>query len=351
MKAIRLVPSTSQETELDKAPPHSGGVDDASTQANFQVDTILGQSILDASLDREKAGNLAEASSISASASDEDSEVESSIHPVEGRLSDSSLKVDFYASSPRLREQGGQFRLSNPTTSALGHRRHFLTEIGPGLFPCESHSISISLRDRSKVMIESQSATKVHVATENTHAVIEYRFSVAGSSSLIALQAPTISYAGSKLISSIYLDVEHGSRAIVSEMIAKVATTDPSIGCTWVDMMIEINYGGELMLVDRVATVHNPIYNEVESKTVIAGGKGVVGGIYIVGYHEVSIDALRRFTSEIAMQHPSVEVSSPTSPTPEVSLLRARGDDPYAIETFFGELAKAISGQINLIDP
>ncbi len=339
-----MVPSTSQETEVNNAPPHSDGIGDVSPQANFQVDTIVGQSILGVSLDREKVRNLGEAIPRSASAPDEDSEVESSIHPVEGRVPDSSLKVDFYASSPRLREQGGQFRLSNPTTSALGHRRHFLTEIGPGLFPCESHAISISLRDRSKVMIESQSATKVHLALEDTHAEIEYRFSVAGSSSLIALQAPTISYAGSKLISSIYLDVEHGSRAIVSEMIAKVATTDQSIGCTWVDMMIEINYGGELMLVDRVTTVHNPIYDEVESKTVIAGGKGVVGGIYIVGYHEVSIDALRRFASEIAMQHPSVEVSSPTSPTPEVSLLRARGDDPYAIETLFSELAKAISG-------
>ncbi len=255
----------------------------------------------------------------------------------------SSLVVDFDRSSPRLKEQYGQFRLSNKTSSALGHSRYFITEIGPGLFPDESHEVTISLQNNSRVIVESQSATKVHIAPEESHASVGYRFNVAGGSSLIALQAPTISYEGSKLISTIEVDVETGSRAIVSELLAKVATTDQSIGSTFVDMMIEITYGGELIVIDRVATYQTPIHDEIAAKAVIGGGREVVGGIYIVGYHDTSLDLLAQTAHEIAKLMPSVEVTSPTSPTPNVALIRARGDDPYATEEFFIGVAKVLS--------
>ena len=255
----------------------------------------------------------------------------------------SALRVDFSRSTPRLREQYGQFRLSNRTSSIHRHNRYFVTEIGPGLFPSETHEVNVSLNENSEVILASQSATKVHIASEGSHSAIGYRFSVAGGSSLIALQAPTISYEGSKLISTIEVDVEAGSKAIVSELLAKVATTDQSTGSTYVDMMLDINYGGELAFVDRVSTCRTPIHDEIASKEAIGGGQEVVGGIYIVGYHYVSHDLLERTSREMAKALASVEVSPPTSPTKDITLIRARGSDPYAIEALFSEIAGVLT--------
>lgn len=269
--------------------------------------------------------------------------VSPSTNGLSGASPTSSLVVDFDRSSPRLKEQYGQFRLSNKTSSALGHSRYFITEIGPGLFPSETHEVTISLQNNSRVIIESQSAAKVHIAPEESHASIGYRFNVAGGSSLIAHQAPTISYAGSKLISTIEINVETGSRAIVSELLAKVATTDQSIGSTFVDMMIDITYGGELVVIDRIATYQTPIHDEIAAKQVIGGGREVVGGIYVIGYHDTPLDVIDAIARDIAKLIPTVEVTSPTSPTPDVALIRARGDDPYAIEAFFMGVAKALS--------
>ena len=261
----------------------------------------------------------------------------------EGTSLTSSLVVDFDQTVPRVKEQYGQFRLSNKTSASLGHSRYFITEIGPGLFPRETHAVTISLQNSSKIMVESQSATKVHIAPEGSHSTIGYRFNVAGGSSLIALQAPTISYEGSKLISSIEVNVESGARAIVSELLAKVATTGQSIGTTFVDMMIEISYGGELIVIDRIATYQTPIHDEADAKAVIGGGREVVGGIYIIGYHDTSLELLEKTAHEIANYMPSIEITSPTLPTPDVILIRVRGDDPYAIEGFFAKIAKSLA--------
>jgi urease accessory protein UreH len=255
----------------------------------------------------------------------------------------SALAVDFDGSSARLLEQYGQFRLSNQTSSVFSHCRFFITEIGPGLFPGESHQVSISLRNGSKVALESQSATKVHIAPDAIYASIGYRFDVNGGSSLIALQAPTISYGGSKLLSTIEVEVEAGSKAIVSELVAKVAPTDQSTGVTFVDLMIDISYGGELIMVDRIATYKTPIHDEIAAKSVVGGGRGVVGGIYIVGYQELSLDEIAETSRDIAGKISSIEVSSPTSPTPELVLIRAHGDDPYAVEEFFAKIAGAVT--------
>ncbi|CAG4932172.1 urease accessory protein UreD [Acidithrix sp. C25] len=252
----------------------------------------------------------------------------------------SSLVVDFKNGVPRCQEQFGQFRLSNRTTEVFGRKRFFITEIGPGLFPGERHQISLSLGDKSNVVIESQSATKVHLCEDDRYAKMKQNFKIASDCSLIALLAPTISYEGSNFVSSIQLDLALGGVAITSEIIAKVAPTKNSHGTTTIDMAMEVIYGGETVLIDRIATHENPLFDPLGARQRITGGFDVIGTIYFCGFGPQGDLKLHELTKIGTSAMTKVQSSLATSPMEQITLIRGRARDPFYLASYFSWLAQ-----------
>ena len=251
----------------------------------------------------------------------------------------SRLWVDFINNTAHPREQIGQFRISNRLANKYGMNFYLITEVGPGLFPGETHKLQFNITDGSQIAIMTQSATKVMASPLGTAATVEQSFTVSSGCDLIFMPEPIIAFGASALQSLTVVFLEPGSSAIVTEIIGVVAETIFFASAPTIDATVEIRRGPNHLIIDRVAVQANPLFGALHSWKSVTGGSGCVGSMYFAG---LGLDFSRRLIVHLAKLEPSsyeIAALEVTDPDDELVIVRARSSDAASISNFFAALA------------
>lgn len=193
--------------------------------------------------------------------------------------------------------QLGQFRFSQRCGFVHSFDRHYLTEIGPGLFADEHHDIDIQLCEQAKMWLEPQAWCKVFPGKKSLAsadqiplpASVRTEISIYQGSSLVFLNAPLIIYGGGSFKSRTVIRIGQESRAIFSEIIAKrVSNPDKGRSC-YLDSELEIYVDAQLVMNDIVEVTSNPLFSNDETWDCVTGEDSCIGALYLLGYKDLEM--------------------------------------------------------------
>lgn len=245
-----------------------------------------------------------------------------------------------------LTNQIGQFRLSKNCGIKVGHEKYYLVEVGPGLFPCEEHSIDLTLHHNQKVLLQAQSATKVMSSRTTEAAKINLKIVAMDGSSLIYLCEPTIMLPNSSLESKTDLYLGRGAKLIYSDIVGQpFPELDPELNCNLLNTQLRIFTEGELQYADSIVVEPNPILTAAEAWRQVFSNSLCAGACYIVGYPARRVEKIIRDLAEISVSGDCPINVSTSSITPELTLTRVHSTTSGSIKTFFESSIEAITSQ------
>lgn len=257
----------------------------------------------------------------------------------------SDLNVKFgsrTAPSVDLISQHGQFRISNTYGSKYGYDNFYLTEIGPGFFPGESHRIRLEISPTRQIRLRQQAANKVMTSYKSPKSEINFTVKIGAEASLIFLAQPIILMPSSALLSSSEITLEKGGRLIFSDIIGAVPTLlggfidKPRHLCTQVRLYIE----NQLIFLDSTLAESNELATFDENWSRLFGVGMTCGTLYLVGYQfrqiKNALDDLRTSTFQYDTQAAICE------PDENVTLIRAKTKNTQNLLDFFETISNTL---------
>lgn len=247
-----------------------------------------------------------------------------------------------------IQNQFGQFRLSKNVGAGAHRGKFYLVEIGPGLFPQETHVLELKVENGQEIELTQQAASKVMPAIGTVDAVTTFSITTGNDSLFIYHCEPTILLPGARLVSTTEIHVSENSTLIFSDIIGEpISTLDGPFQNSLLNNRIRIFCDGNLEFLDSLIVESNPVTSFSESWEHVFDNSKTTGSLYIVGNtpSDINTDQLvmpKAINSGIR----ELEIAF-SRISPRLAIVRAKSENASTIKTYFGQITAYIADMRN----